>query len=201
MRRAGREPSMLAFRPTVPEEPEQARQCRQSQRARRCLRTNPEAGVDAAVVLYRAPSPPAPGTSPTRSGEAPQPARATGREVRAMRIVLVLSLAVIGAVVGVLITALQPGHQPWPLVGWPPAACWACGWPSPSSRAGADSRPAARGRWPFWAPTSQRNTAPGVADQGLGAPSAAWSATPGGTATPNRRASRARSCRSVALSG
>ena len=28
-----------------------------------------------------------------------------------------LSLAVIGAVVGVLITALQPGHQPWPLVG------------------------------------------------------------------------------------
>jgi hypothetical protein len=34
-----------------------------------------------------------------------------------MRIVLVLSLAVIGAVVGVLITTLQPGHQPWPLVG------------------------------------------------------------------------------------
>jgi hypothetical protein len=34
-----------------------------------------------------------------------------------MRIVLVLSLAVIGSVVGVLITALQPGHQPWPLVG------------------------------------------------------------------------------------
>jgi hypothetical protein len=34
-----------------------------------------------------------------------------------VRIVLVLSLAVIGAVVGVLITMLQPGHQPWPLVG------------------------------------------------------------------------------------
>jgi hypothetical protein len=34
-----------------------------------------------------------------------------------MRIVLVLSLAVIGSFVGVLITALQPGHQPWPLVG------------------------------------------------------------------------------------
>jgi hypothetical protein len=34
-----------------------------------------------------------------------------------MRIVLVLSLAVVGAFVGVLITALQPGHQPWPLVG------------------------------------------------------------------------------------
>jgi hypothetical protein len=34
-----------------------------------------------------------------------------------MRIVLVLSLAAIGAVVGLLITALQPGHQPWPLVG------------------------------------------------------------------------------------
>jgi hypothetical protein len=31
--------------------------------------------------------------------------------------VLVLSLAVIGAVVGLLITVLQPGHQPWPLVG------------------------------------------------------------------------------------
>jgi hypothetical protein len=34
-----------------------------------------------------------------------------------MRIVLVLSLAAIGAVVGVLITAQQPGHQPWPLGG------------------------------------------------------------------------------------
>jgi hypothetical protein len=34
-----------------------------------------------------------------------------------MKIVLVLSLAVIGSVVGVLITAQQPGHQPWPLVG------------------------------------------------------------------------------------
>ena len=34
-----------------------------------------------------------------------------------MRIVLVLSLAVIGAFVGVLITVQQPGHQPWPLVG------------------------------------------------------------------------------------
>jgi hypothetical protein len=53
-----------------------------------------------------------------------------------MRIVLVLSLVVIGSFVGVLITALQPGHQPWP-----PAVCWACGWPPPSSRAGADSRP------------------------------------------------------------
>jgi hypothetical protein len=34
-----------------------------------------------------------------------------------MRIVLVLSLAAIGAVVGELIAAQQPGHQPWPLVG------------------------------------------------------------------------------------
>jgi hypothetical protein len=34
-----------------------------------------------------------------------------------MRIVLVLSLAAIGAVIGLLITSLQPGHQPWPLVG------------------------------------------------------------------------------------
>jgi hypothetical protein len=34
-----------------------------------------------------------------------------------MRIVLVLSLAVIGSFVGLLITAQQPGHQPWPLVG------------------------------------------------------------------------------------
>jgi hypothetical protein len=34
-----------------------------------------------------------------------------------MRIVLVLGLAAIGAVVGVLITRLQPGHQPWPAVG------------------------------------------------------------------------------------
>ena len=34
-----------------------------------------------------------------------------------MRIVLVLSLAAIGSVVGLLIAALQPGHQPWPLVG------------------------------------------------------------------------------------
>lgn len=34
-----------------------------------------------------------------------------------MRIVLVVGLAVIGAVVGVLITLQQPGHQPWPLVG------------------------------------------------------------------------------------
>ena len=34
-----------------------------------------------------------------------------------MRMVLVLSLAVIGSLVGVLITALQPGHQPRPLVG------------------------------------------------------------------------------------
>ena len=34
-----------------------------------------------------------------------------------MRIVLVLGLAAIGAVVGLLITVQQPGHQPWPLVG------------------------------------------------------------------------------------
>jgi hypothetical protein len=34
-----------------------------------------------------------------------------------MRTVLVLSLAVIGAFVGWLITTLQPGHQPWPVVG------------------------------------------------------------------------------------
>jgi hypothetical protein len=34
-----------------------------------------------------------------------------------MRIVLVLSLAAIGAVVGELIAAQQPGHQPWPAVG------------------------------------------------------------------------------------
>jgi hypothetical protein len=34
-----------------------------------------------------------------------------------MRIVLVLSLAAIGSLVGWLISALQPGHQPWPLVG------------------------------------------------------------------------------------
>jgi hypothetical protein len=34
-----------------------------------------------------------------------------------MRIVLVLSLAAIGSLVGVLITSLQPGHQPWPAVG------------------------------------------------------------------------------------
>jgi hypothetical protein len=47
-----------------------------------------------------------------------------------MRIVLVLSLAAIGAVVGLLITAQQPGHQPWPatrptaggLLGWGLAA-------------------------------------------------------------------------------
>jgi hypothetical protein len=34
-----------------------------------------------------------------------------------MRIVLVLSLAMIGTFVGALITAMQPGHQPWPFVG------------------------------------------------------------------------------------
>jgi hypothetical protein len=34
-----------------------------------------------------------------------------------MRIVLVLSLAAIGAGVGFLITVQQPGHQPWPLAG------------------------------------------------------------------------------------
>jgi hypothetical protein len=34
-----------------------------------------------------------------------------------MRIVLVLSLAVIGALVGELIAAQQPGEQRWPLVG------------------------------------------------------------------------------------
>jgi hypothetical protein len=34
-----------------------------------------------------------------------------------MRIVLVLGLAAIGTAVGMLITALQPGHQRWPLVG------------------------------------------------------------------------------------
>jgi hypothetical protein len=34
-----------------------------------------------------------------------------------MRIVIVLSLAVMGSLVGLQITALQPGHQPWPLVG------------------------------------------------------------------------------------
>ena len=56
-----------------------------------------------------------------------------------MRIVLVLGLAVIGSFVGVLITALQPGHQPWPAVGLVAGVCWACGWPPPS--AGADSRP------------------------------------------------------------
>jgi hypothetical protein len=61
-----------------------------------------------------------------------------------MRIVLMLSLATIGAVIGLLITSLQPGHQPWPLVGWSPAACWAGGWLPPSSRAGADSRPGPR---------------------------------------------------------
>jgi len=37
-----------------------------------------------------------------------------------MRIVLVLSLAVIGSFVGVLITALQPVTSPWPLVGSSP---------------------------------------------------------------------------------
>jgi hypothetical protein len=52
--------------------------------------------------------------------------------------VLVLNLAVIGSLVGVLITAPQPGHQPWPLVGLVGlVVCWACGWPPPSSRAGA----------------------------------------------------------------
>ena len=34
-----------------------------------------------------------------------------------MRIVLVLSLAAMADVVGLLITAMRPGHQPWPLVG------------------------------------------------------------------------------------
>ena len=34
-----------------------------------------------------------------------------------MRIMLVLSLAALGAFVGLLITVQQPGHQPWPLVG------------------------------------------------------------------------------------
>jgi hypothetical protein len=34
-----------------------------------------------------------------------------------MRIVLVLSGAAFGALVGLLITVQQPGHQPWPLVG------------------------------------------------------------------------------------
>jgi F0F1-type ATP synthase assembly protein I len=34
-----------------------------------------------------------------------------------MRVVLVLTLAVVGALVGLLVTRLQPGHQPWPLVG------------------------------------------------------------------------------------
>jgi hypothetical protein len=34
-----------------------------------------------------------------------------------MRIVLVLSLAAIGAFVGELIAAQQPGEQRWPLVG------------------------------------------------------------------------------------
>ena len=34
-----------------------------------------------------------------------------------MRIMLVLSLAALGAFVGLLITAQQHGHQPWPLVG------------------------------------------------------------------------------------
>jgi hypothetical protein len=54
-----------------------------------------------------------------------------------MRIVLVLSLAVIGSLVGVLITALQPGTSPGRWSAWSPAVCWACGWPPPSSRAGA----------------------------------------------------------------
>ena len=34
-----------------------------------------------------------------------------------MRLVLVLSLAAVGAVVGELIAAQQPGEQRWPLVG------------------------------------------------------------------------------------
>jgi hypothetical protein len=34
-----------------------------------------------------------------------------------MRLVLVLSLAAIGYFVGLLVSAQQPGHQPWPLVG------------------------------------------------------------------------------------
>jgi hypothetical protein len=57
-----------------------------------------------------------------------QPASQAGR-CAGMRVVLVLSLAAIGSFVGLLITAQQPGHQPWP---------------PPSSRAGADSRPGPR---------------------------------------------------------
>jgi hypothetical protein len=34
-----------------------------------------------------------------------------------MRIVLVLSRTAFGALVGLLISLQQPGHQPWPLVG------------------------------------------------------------------------------------
>jgi hypothetical protein len=56
-----------------------------------------------------------------------------------MRIVLVLSLAVIGSFVGVLITRCSPGTSPGRRSAWSPAVCWACGWPPPS--AGADSRP------------------------------------------------------------
>jgi hypothetical protein len=53
---------------------------------------------------------------PERGGSPGQPASQAGR-CAGMRIVLVLSLAAIGAVVGFLITVQQPGHQPWPLVG------------------------------------------------------------------------------------
>jgi hypothetical protein len=57
------------------------------------------------------------GSRPRGAGRLPgQPAPEAGR-CAGVRIVLVLSLAVIGSFVGVLITALQPGHQPWPLVG------------------------------------------------------------------------------------
>ena len=44
-----------------------------------------------------------------------------------MSVVLVLTLAVVGAFVGLLVTRLQPGHQPWPpvaMVAGAPLGLW-----------------------------------------------------------------------------
>ena len=76
-----------------------------------------------------------------------------------MRIVLVLSLAVIGSFVGVLITALQPVTSPWPLVGSSPQL-------RPATPAGQGGRPrggaggAAAPDYPRcrWAPARRRVT-------------------------------------------
>lgn len=48
------------------------------------------------------------------------------------------SLAVIGSLVGVLLTALPPGHRPWPLVGLIAGGLLGWCWPPLSARAGAD---------------------------------------------------------------